>query len=214
MKILSLDYADTIIPKSIIDYFWLDIIPEIYATKHRIDIDKAREIVLKSYDEIGPDRIEWYLVDYWLKKFEIVEYRDLLFKKVLNRLVLFDDVIPVLKILKSKGYTIVISSNTTIEFIELSFIKYSELKMLIDKVYSSISNFGIIKKSREFYLKILQDLCVSPENIIHIGDNYEQDYLVPSQLGIKCFLIDRFRKLKNFGVRTIRSLSELLSYLK
>ena len=213
MKILSLDYADTIIPKSIIDYFWLDLIPEVYAMKYNVELEKAKTLVLKSYDEIGPNRIEWYLIDYWLEKFKIVEYREYMFKKVLEKLNLFSDVIPVLKYLKNKGYIIVVSSNTTIEFIRLSFIKYPELEMLIDKVYSSISNFGIIKKSKEFYLKIIQDLNVKPENIIHVGDNYEQDYLIPSQLGIKCFLIDRFGKLNNFRVKTIRSLNELLTYL-
>jgi putative hydrolase of the HAD superfamily len=34
-------------------------------------------------------------------------------------------------------------------------------------------------------------LGVTPEEIIHVGDHYEFDYLVPRSLGIRAFFLDR-----------------------
>ena len=46
------------------------------------------------------------------------------------------------------------------------------------------SDFKVKKGSGNLFLKILDDLNIDKSKLIHIGDNYKSDYLIPKQLGI------------------------------
>ena len=48
---------------------------------------------------------------------------------------------------------------------------------------------------------------VDPKNIIHVGDNWRFDYIVPSQIGIKAVYLDR--KNITYGEYVVHSLIEL-----
>lgn len=68
-----------------------------------------------------------------------------------------------------------------------------ELKELsIEKYFSYFifsSNIGFRKESPEFYKKCLQVVGKNPMNCVMVGDNYREDVLVPSQLGINTIWI-------------------------
>jgi putative hydrolase of the HAD superfamily len=53
------------------------------------------------------------------------------------------------------------------------------------------------------------------DEILFVGDHYENDYLGPRRVGMKAILIDR-KKSQRHRIKTIRSLYELLDerYLK
>ncbi|PJB21973.1 MAG: hypothetical protein CO114_02500, partial [Euryarchaeota archaeon CG_4_9_14_3_um_filter_38_12] len=63
----------------------------------------------------------------------------------------------------------------------------------------------------EFYLKLLESLRVSKDEIIHVGDHYEFDYLVPKRIGIKSFYVDRNNTRK--GRDVLRDLNGLIDKL-
>ena len=48
-----------------------------------------------------------------------------------------------------------------------------------------------MKKTADFYQRICQILGTRPQEIVHVGDHYEFDYLVPRSLGIHAFYLDR-----------------------
>jgi putative hydrolase of the HAD superfamily len=65
----------------------------------------------------------------------------------------------------------------------------------------------VVKKTIEFYQRICQILGASPQEIVHIGDHYEFDYLVPRRLGIRAFHLDRSGDKR--GEFILRNLGEL-----
>jgi putative hydrolase of the HAD superfamily len=64
-----------------------------------------------------------------------------------------------------------------------------------------------VKKTAEFYQQVCDILNVDPQEIVHVGDHYDFDYLVPRKLGIQAFYLDRFGKQK--GQFVLKDLSEL-----
>jgi putative hydrolase of the HAD superfamily len=50
---------------------------------------------------------------------------------------------------------------------------------------------------------------VDPREIVHVGDHYDFDYLVPRRLGIQAFYLDRSGEQKGeFVLRSLRELEE------
>jgi putative hydrolase of the HAD superfamily len=184
IKIISFDLDGTLVKKDFVDYFWLELIPELYSIKNKIELKKAKEYIFNEYDKIGKEDIRWYLPNYWLNYFNLeVDSRELL-KKISNRIEYYQDALNFLEI-ASKKYTLIISSNAAKEFIEI------ELEMLNKKyfkhVFSCVSDFNIPRKNIEFYKLICEKLNVKPFEMIHIGDDEEVDYQIPIQIGINAF---------------------------
>jgi putative hydrolase of the HAD superfamily len=48
-----------------------------------------------------------------------------------------------------------------------------------------------VKKTAEFYQQVCDILNVDPQEIVHVGDHYDFDYLVPRRLGMQAFYLDR-----------------------
>ncbi|MCK5235195.1 MAG: HAD family hydrolase, partial [Candidatus Aenigmarchaeota archaeon] len=82
------------------------------------------------------------------------------------------------------------------------------LKKHFSSVFSAQSTFGVRKKNKEVFMKVLEKLEIKPENMIHVGNNPYLDLEVPSSVGIKSFLLDRTEKRK--GDNVIHSLDELV----
>ncbi len=53
-----------------------------------------------------------------------------------------------------------------------------------------------MKKTATFYRQICEILKSEPNEITHIGDHFEFDYLVPRSLGIRAYYLDRSGKEK------------------
>ena len=208
--IISLDFVGVIVSKDFIDYFWLDLVPYAYSLKHKTPFEKAREIVYEEYSKVGEDKVEWYLIDFWAKRFNIEEYIPTLLNMASTKIHVYDDVFEVLPILASRVRSIIILTNTTTPFIDLFFSKYPELRKLIKKIYSCVSHYGIPRKTREFYEIVIKELNVEPSKIVHVGDDPLYDYDIPRSLGINAIIIARGEaKVKNKR-DAITSLRELL----
>lgn len=208
IKVVSLDFAGTLIDKEYIDYFWLELIPEKYAEKYGLNVIEAKKLIYQEYERVGENEIEWYLPKYWLKKFNLnLDVKELL-GIAISRTHPYPEVLGVIKELSSK-YRVIITTNTTLEFIEVFLEKYSEIGKYISKVYSCVSHYGLVRKDRDFYLKLLQDLNVRPEEILHVGDHEIYDYAIPRSLGIRACLIRRNNKL-NIKPCIVSNLEDLL----
>jgi putative hydrolase of the HAD superfamily len=72
--------------------------------------------------------------------------------------------------------------------------------------FSAISDFKELKNS-EIYSKISQTLKVNPEEILHIGDHWEFDYLAAQKAGMNTLYLDRSNTKK--GKYIINSLEEV-----
>jgi len=205
MKIISFDLDGTLVKTDFVDAVWLNEIPRLYAEKHGMDIEEAKKFVEKEYLKIGPESIEWYDINYWLNKFEIdTEYIEI-FQKCKNKLSLYDDVIPALKNLDGKH--LIIISNAASEFIKFE-IEELGIGEYFREIFSAVSHFNKTKKDGKVYKKVCEKLNIGCKHLIHVGDNYEFDYIAPREAGAAAFYLDRHGYEK--GRNIVYSLEEFV----
>lgn len=128
-----------------------------------------------------------------------------------RRLVLFDDVLPIMKSLKARGTIFGLISNLNRSLGECC----SELGLApyIDFAITS-SEVGSEKPHPPIFLAALKRAGVSPSEAIHVGDQYNSDVVGARGAGINPLLLDRhgFWGAVDDCPR-ISSLSEIMNYL-
>jgi len=210
MRIASFDLDGTLTDISFVDCVWLEGIPRLYALKHGLGFEDAKEFVTCEYGKVGRERLEWYDLSYWIQKFEL----DISPKTVLDsfqqRIGVFPEVIEVLKELRRRGLRLIIVTNARREFADLE-IEKTKIGPYFEQVFSATSDFGLIKKTSEIYKKVCTICKIAPEEMIHVGDDQRFDFEVPKELGIEAFYLDR--TCKHSGQSIIHSLIELTQKL-
>ncbi len=207
LKIISFDLDGTLVDFSYADAVWCEGVPKLYAEKMKIPFEAAKKFVMNEYMKVGERRIEWYNIRYWFRYFGLDESWEDLLKAYEDRVEIYPDAEKCLERL-SKKYRLVISSNAATEFINITL---KDIRKYFAEVFSSTSDFNIVKKAPEFYQKLLERLDISHEELLHVGDHYEFDYLAPKKLGIKAFYLDR--NGNRSGAHVIKSLEELVEKL-
>lgn len=191
VKVLSFDVDGTLVSMGFADAVWLEGIPQVYAEKEGLSFEQAFEFITGEYDKIGEHRIEWYNIDYWLRKFGLDIPYETLFKKYEGEVRLYDEVESVLTALKAEGYELIISSNAATEFIEF---QTKTLKKFFAREFSATSDFGEVKKTNGFFARVCELLDVEPQAVVHVGDHWVFDFLNPRKIGITAYYLDRERK--------------------
>jgi len=215
ISIISFDLNGTLVNREYADYFWLRLIPQVYAEKHKLSFDDAFSYVISEYDRIGPNDIRWYIPKYWLNHFDLDVDLEELIEKTLSKVIIYPEVSEVLRELDKK-FTLIIASNTASEFIYPILKKiYAEVGYeVFEKVFSCVTNLNLPRKEAYFYEYICRSLNVTPKVILHVGDDLKYDYKIPISVGMKACLIDRKGEL-NFRsqIIIIKDLRELLNLL-
>ncbi len=208
MKHISFDMEGTLIDHSYSEHIWGTDIPQLYAEKHGVDLEHARETVFKEYNQLGDHRPEWYNVGYWFKKFDLPgDWRELPEKRR-NLIKLYPDTRTVLDHLASE-HPLVVSSNT---IRELLTIQVEEVGDYFTHIFSAPSDYQSVKKDQSFYRKILDAMAIKPSDMIHVGDHPKYDYLAAKSIGIQAYHLDR--KGNTWNDDTVRSLTEFMEKLK
>jgi putative hydrolase of the HAD superfamily len=161
--------------------------------------------VVEEYLKVGEGAIEWYDIKYWFQFFQLERSWKDLMRQYVDKISIYPDVNYILSWLKEK-FPIILTSNAGREFIDVE-MEATGLGGYFDRIFSATSDFGEVKKTVGFYQRICQILGVHPQEVIHIGDHYEFDYLVPRSLGIYAFYLDRSGK-KN-GEYVLKDLNDL-----
>ena len=208
--IISFDVDGTLVKPDFNELIWFNVVPRLYARKQKIKIGKAKELIFQEYDKISENDARWYTLDFWLDYFSLGVKQEELLQRYAKTVSLYPDVVPTLNNL-SKKYTLIVCSGMSREFIDVKLKKENIVKYF-NHIFSAVSNFSLTKKEPYFYEKVCQELNVKPSHLIHIGDNYELDYLVPKKIGIKSFYLDRTNSILK-EKETIGSLQELIGRL-
>lgn len=187
MTIISFDLVGTLVSSEFIDYFWLEGLPREYAKHKGIPHKKAKDIILKLYDEIGEGDIRWYLPLYWERKLRVN------IEEVLDESAHYIKAIPkglcLLERAAGKG-RVYILTNTSVEFVDLVFKKLHVVRENVAGVFSCVSHFMLTKKTEKFYILVLKTLGCSPKNMIHIGDDNTFDVKIPRKIGVEAYNIN------------------------
>ena len=198
----------TLIDHNFSDLFWETDIPTLYGRKYGLDLKTAREQVISEYKQIGDERPEWYNADFWFTRLGLKgDIRELLNRRRENCRV-YPETRPVLERLSGR-YPLIISSNTMREFLEVQLLN---LPPIFDHVFSATSDFGIVKKSEDFYRRICRILGVPPAEVAHVGDSPRFDYEVAKKAGMNAYHLDRTGGSE--GANVVRDLTEFEERLK
>ena len=206
IKVISFDLDGTLTDYRFVDSVWLEGIPQLYSAKKRVSFEDARKAVKREYDKVGKDRLEWYDLHYWIRKFGLNVDGEELLRNFEHRIRTYTEVPKVLEQLKQKGFRLIIVTNAHREFVELELEK-AKMKNYFERVFSSTTDFGVVKKTVNLYQRVCELLEISPQEMIHVGDDWNFDFDVPRRLGILAFHLDRTGKQE--GKFVIYSLEEL-----
>lgn len=124
----------------------------------------------------------------------------------------YDDVLANLKMLQNQNISLGILSNWDVRLSPL----LKGLNLLPYFRHSFISyQVGFEKPDLRFFQFALNQMQVAPDQVLYIGNDYEEDYLPATSIGIKCVLINRKDHKKiNPQAATISSLDEISGILQ
>jgi len=191
-KVISFDMDGTLVDSEYTEWVWGHGIPTLYAEKTGLSFEEAKDQVVQEYLKVGEGAIEWYDIKHWFRFFQLQENWKNLMERYTDKILLYSDVASLLESLKER-LPLVLTSNAGREFIDIE-MGATGLRGYFDHIFSVTSDFGQVKKTADVYERICRQLEVSPEEIVHVGDHYEFDYLVPRSMGIHAFHIDRSGK--------------------
>jgi HAD superfamily hydrolase (TIGR01549 family) len=207
ISFISLDMDGTLVNSRFVDLVWMQGMPELYAEKHGLDFETAKELVVGEYVKIGSDRLEWYNLQYWLDKFELKASPQSLLERFEDQIEPYPEVTESLDLL-SENYELVVTSNAASEFIEMELNGLSDYFI---ETFSATSDFREVKKSPLVYGAVCRQLKAKPMEVIHIGDHYSYDYESPLEAGLDALFLDR--KGKRIGREVVGDLREAVEQI-
>jgi HAD superfamily hydrolase (TIGR01549 family) len=208
-KIISFDMDGTLVDAEFTDWVWGHGIPTLYAERAGLSFEEAKAFVTKEYLKVGEGAIEWYDIKYWFRFFQLEESWKRVMERYTDKIKVYPDVHQLLEGLGPR-FPLVLTSNAGREFINIE-MEATGLAGYFCRIFSATSDFGQVKKTAGFYERICQILEAKPQEIVHVGDHYEFDYLVPRSLGIHAFYLDRLGEQKGaFIISDLRDLEDRL----
>jgi putative hydrolase of the HAD superfamily len=209
-KIISFDMDGTLVDAEFTDWVWGHGIPTLYAEKVGLSFEEAKAFVTEEYLKVGEGAIEWYDIKYWFRFFQLEEGWKGVMERYTDKIKVYPDVNHLLEGLKGR-FPLVLTSNAGREFINLE-MEATGLGRYFYRIFSATTDFGEVKKTAGFYERICRVLETKPQEIVHVGDHYEFDYLVPRSLGIHAYYLDRMGERNGeFVLRDLRELNERLA---
>ncbi len=205
-KVVSFDLDGTLVNYVFVNSVWFEEIPRLYSIKKGISFNDALKVAKREYEKVGKERLEWYDLHYWIRKFGLNASSREVLVRFEHRIETYPEVTGVLEELHKRGFRLVIVTNANREFVELELRK-PQIDKYFKHVFSSTSDFKMVKKTVNLYRRVCSLLEISPQEMIHVGDDWDFDFNVPQRLGILAFYLDRTGK--NKGGCAIQSLAEL-----
>lgn len=141
-----LDMDGTILDLSFDNYFWRELVPERYAEKHRLTLERAREVLRPMFEEVQ-HTLPWYCTDYWSEATGLdmaaLKY------EIRHRIGPIDGVEPFLQAVRESGRHLWIATNAHPVSWRLK-LEYTGFRRYFDRVICS-HEFGYPKEDLRFW---------------------------------------------------------------
>ncbi len=203
-EVVSFDAEGTLVTHTFSRAIWREVVPELYGRARGLPSDEASARVFAEYETVGPGREEWYDIGYWFRRFGLGDPGPVM-EQQRTRIELYPEVPAVLQSLSSR-YRLVVASSTPVEFLEPML---RDVRHLFGGVFSSTSECGRLK-DEQFFRRLALRLDVDPGAIVHVGDNWERDYLSASAAGCVALFLDRASSTTG-GLNSLRDLQVRLN---
>jgi putative hydrolase of the HAD superfamily len=136
-------------------------------------------------------------------------------KKVLKQFsgsyVLYEDVLPLLRLLKERGMILGVITNADKNVSAL--IEQLGAKPFMDVLVTS-EEVGVEKPAAPIFLAALEKTGVKNQEALYTGDQYQSDVLGAGGVGMHALLLDRYEISEgSLDYPRIKTLSELLQYI-
>ena len=212
IEVVSFDADRTIVSKGYVNRYWFGELPRLYGAKKGIDLEEAREQLTGYYNEIGDEDIRWYEPRYWFDRFDLDRDPADVIEKIQTpeNLELYQDAIDSIDELEG-NFKLIVTSNAPRIFLDYAL---KDIESRFFGIYSCVSDFGEVKKHQGVYRRVLDLVETAPENVVHVGDHWKFDYLVPRQLGIQTFFIDRDGKRRGEGDGVVTDLRDMVGRIR
>jgi len=210
VKVVSFDADGTLVTPDFSQAVWFEGIPSLYARRNGISFKEAKAFIEKEYQVVGDQRIEWYDIKYWLQRFGLgppLAGHQQILEDYRHRVSCYPEVTQALSSL-SRDYTLIVVSCSTRDF--LSYL-LDGIEGYFARIFSTVSDYGQIK-TPEFYLEVCREMGTSPEEMAHIGDLWDQDFLAAKEAGLMAFHLDRRGERKDSN--SLESLEHLEKRLR
>ena len=204
IELISFDAEGTLVTPDFSETIWHEAIPTLYAQKKGIDLVQAKKLIREEYDKIGDRRLEWYDIEYWFRYLDLGSSERVI-QNCLGKVAYYPEVTEVLSSLAG-GYKLIVASGTPLELLQCLL---RDIKPYFVRIFSSISHYKQLK-SPDFYLKICEEMGVKPSQVIHVGDNWQFDFLNARQASINAIYIDRLGRDHQESISDLTQLKHFL----
>ncbi|MFH1639436.1 MAG: HAD family hydrolase [Chloroflexota bacterium] len=205
IKIISFDLHETLSTPDFAVSVWDEGIPTVYAARCGISLEKAKEEVKREFAKVSDTEMEYYDLNYWSKLLNLGGYEKAI-EHCKYRVAYYPETLPVLESLNKK-YPLIIATGMPREFIPTIL---SRIEGYFTRVFSAYSDYNQFK-TRSFYLTVCREMGIPPQEVVHVGDNWQKDVVIPKDIGIHAFHLDR---KGNPDATTITSLEQLEEKIK
>jgi HAD superfamily hydrolase (TIGR01549 family) len=185
VELISFDAEGTLVTPDFSETIWHEAIPALYAQKQGLDFAQAKRRIVAEYSRIGDQRLEWYDIEYWFDYLGLGSSKPVI-QSCMGKISYYPETTEVLSSLASE-YRLIVASGTPLELLRLLL---RDIKPYFARIFSSVSHYKQLK-SPDFYRRICEEMGVKPSQVIHVGDNWQFDFLNARQAGMTAFYIDR-----------------------
>jgi len=210
VRVVSFDLEGTLVDMAFSDMVWNEGLPRLYALKVGLSLEEAKRVVLGEYKRVGEDRVEWYDICYWFKRLGLPGNPRDLITSYAGLVRPFSDALTVLERL-SRYFRLIMVTNSNRLFVE---VLAQPLIRYFSRVFSTTSDFGLLKRNPEAYRMVCKAIDVGPFEMVHIGDRVQDDFESPRRAGINAYLLDRQNTCKGvpaeFRVRSLQEFAKIL----
>lgn len=185
---ISFDLDGTLTSNRFADSVWLEGLPRLVAERRGMGPVEARRYCLEAYEAEGPASIRWYQLPYWLDAFGLSDVDPAaLVESFSSRIEFYDDALPVLEGLTSRGIPLVLFSNATRLFLDTE-ADVGSLGPYFQEMISVSDDWGMTKAQASAFERLKR---LAGGEVVHVGDHLEFDCLVPRSAGLQAYHIAR-----------------------
>ncbi len=161
------DMDGTLLDLRFDNYFWLELVPERYAARHGLTIERARE-VLRPMFATTQGTLDWYCTEFWSRELSL----DIAgMKHEMREHVRFlPGAEQFLRALRHKGVRIALVTNAHRDSLKVKATQTGLLNYF-DVVFSSHS-FGVPKEHPDFWRQLQAALHFDPARTLFVDDSH------------------------------------------